>query len=458
MLPTVGVVSMQTEPPDLGKWLHHHKCVGVARVYLRLEGAVSEGVAATLAANRDWVDVVEHDVGAPEDTPAQNTRRQEAFVNRVLTGSHPCTVDWLVHIDDDELLFANSSLVAAFAAVPAQHGVVRIDNVEAVLETFDPDATAAFPPSQTVLFRAPVAAYANGKCACRVGVSNITARGAHTFVGGGQPFALPTRLVQVLHFECMSVAAWRRKFTRRAAGISDSELRHVPFAYYRESVAAVRVPDDCTPFVQYRTAAGHTALGHSPLVLRRILFDAYQQVSLTHHNELDAACPHRPPLILKSTDLPAPPLSLRPLPPHVVDPSPHLSHAPSALPAAPKSSSPKSVRHVPSPLVEWLPERTSPPAPPASELAAQHTAVSTPDSPSRASSSGSPLFESSPVARVRFHREPHAALGFTATTQTTIARAMKPRRGLAPRHHAAAAVAITATRRPVTRPSAAGRA
>lgn len=294
----VGVVSTQSRPPDLRRWLAHHRAVGVHAVYLRWEGDIGHADREVLEDNRDWVSVVEH-VDVLPDTPGNVCPRQAQFATRV--AGTVAETDWVVHIDDDELLYCPIAPIdSVFESVPPDAVTVRIDNLEAVLEDADAKPVASpFENPRAVLFRRGLAAYGNGKAAAKVGVGN-SARSCHWFVG--KPvYNMPPRSLLVLHFEALTLADWRRKFSQRL-DISASELRHVPFAYYRDSVAVLKRADataeeEARVFRRYRTAVGHRELGESTLCLRRIAFDAYPQ---------RGPCP-AVSIPLESREAPAPP-------------------------------------------------------------------------------------------------------------------------------------------------------
>jgi hypothetical protein len=135
--------------------------------------------------------------------------------------------------------------------------------------------------SRSVLFRKswPMAAYHWGKNIARV-LPGVLPVGVHHFYAEGRRTkaaavpAAPGALV-ILHFECLGLQSWRRKFSQRAQQTLDS-LVHCPLPYYRQSVAAARSGFlDTTPFYAWRTATGHVQTLRRPVsMLHSVPFNA----------------------------------------------------------------------------------------------------------------------------------------------------------------------------------------
>lgn len=294
----------------LDVWLQHHARLGVAGVLLRWEAHMDAGCAAVLDTWRHFATVLQFMDSEPsvsavseldfDDTPEQTMARQEAFVAAALEHVRACTparalpTTFLVHIDDDELLFCASGhrVPDAFALVGTAETVI-IPNLEAVrvADADDCDVTcptAPFYDSADVLFRRGLAAYANGKSAARCSVAHIRPRGAHRF-SGTPCYTMDESVLVVLHFDVLDIPSWRAKFVRRRYRYESRVLQTVAatpilpaLPYYDESVRACAGSDAdaARVFQRYRTATGHILdLNQSPQALRRVYYDYAPAVS-----------------------------------------------------------------------------------------------------------------------------------------------------------------------------------
>ena len=318
--PRVGIASVQRQPPDLASWLRHHQNAGVSHVFLRLEGALSSHDQETLRRNADWVDVLETGDDA-DDTPHDVGKRQDAFVTSVVSDHALGCVDWLFHIDDDELLWSENPLPQLFDGLESTVNTVRVENVEAVLVDGSVELEKPFDDDTAVMFRTPVAAYGNGKAAGRVRPDNA-AKGPHWFALENTHMVPQTSCV-VLHFETLSRRAWRDKFRRRAKAKS---IAPSPFEFYNMSIECARrgfgYGDNV--FDIYRTVQGHVQVLNKPFSnLRFILFSGTADQS--HSTPCAAPAPEATP----------DPIQRR----HPAPPPPPSPHQPNLQPLVPPETS-----------------------------------------------------------------------------------------------------------------------
>ncbi len=294
-LPRVGIVSVQRESRGFGQWLAHHASIGVDRVFLRFEGDVGPLTAATVKENAHWVKVLEHD-----DNPNMSVtfdevaKRCEAFATRVVS-SRDTDVDWVIHIDADELVHCPAGIKAVFGSVvPEDAKTVRLDTLEAVLNDANADGSLLpFGDDCAVSFRTPLATQAAGRAAGRVGPGNA-GRGQCWFTGKPVHFMDSANAV-VLHFECLTMADWLDKFWPRVT-LTPLEFRRMALDYYRDSVQALQRSATDTHahaavFRKYRTAAGHASLGRPNVRLQHIFFRGSCQPEAT-----TSPCQVPPPL------------------------------------------------------------------------------------------------------------------------------------------------------------------
>jgi hypothetical protein len=285
---------------SLRYWLTHHQRAGVSRVLLRWEHAhADDACAAVLADFAAFATVLETAPPPAIDSPEATIARQVAFVTAALAhvrGEGPEGPDatWLVHIDDDELLFSARGLTLgdAFALVPAAADNAILSNLEAVREDSASGCraqapTAPFYSSDELLFRRGVAGYANGKAAARCGAPHVRPLGVHRFAGT-TPFTMPGDALVVLHFDVLDIPSWQQKFRQRGRKLEAPALatlaatpmvRDLP--YYWQSLHASDLDVEAV-FRRYRTVDGHVMdLGLDTQLLERVHFDRRPMSPLT---------------------------------------------------------------------------------------------------------------------------------------------------------------------------------
>ena len=165
-------------------------------------------------------------------------RRQEAQVRRGLREAARDDVDWLFHIDDDELLHFAEPFQALLASVPPTAACVVLQNVEGIPS--DVDSACIFADIHVFMKDVhKLLSYANGKAAGRVGA--CTWLGPHRYTGASH--VIETSRACLLHFESCTYEAWRNKFAKHREMDAASKAR-IPFPFYRESISLFqRHPD-----------------------------------------------------------------------------------------------------------------------------------------------------------------------------------------------------------------------
>jgi hypothetical protein len=248
--PRIGIVCMMRDAKDVDHWLNHHLGKGVSRFYVRLEIPQDRAHNDSPLAKRllSYPQVLLK-IGNPDETPAasdieepgqRQMLRQRAWVTEAIKHALREGINWLVHIDCDELVECDGTIGDAIltdARPDTQTMVMR--NVEAVYgqdrltgkETcFD---SKGFKNCDAGL----CAAYANGKSVGRVS-EHLREFGAHRFryEGPGKDDEVLMQSMHVLHFESCNFRQYVDKFMR----LSASESRSFPFPYYNESIEVAR--------------------------------------------------------------------------------------------------------------------------------------------------------------------------------------------------------------------------
>jgi len=268
----------------LREWLFWHLAQGIAVIFLRWQGPMDREQRAILHSpiKRGEVVLSRNPPGSGRLSSGFQAVmcRQVTFVHEVLQAARQRGCDFLLHIDDDEILFPRASgetLLDIFhrhwrtstggsadAGQPCMSRCIHFDNLEAVFPfTRAGQRPLSMPGTK---FRSDGhSLYCNGKSAANLQfpTGEVFCSGVHHFCrydrsyeedspeyglhdeGGGciheDCCVLDTSAV-VLHFDSSSFAEWRAKFGARAAARltrdDEEEMRIFPFK--KESVDAIR--------------------------------------------------------------------------------------------------------------------------------------------------------------------------------------------------------------------------
>ena len=237
----IGAVTMMKDPKNLETWLQKNRGAGIAHFYIRLEDSPD---ALSLLQDQDDVTVmVGKSSGVNEYQDIQT--RQSKMVNECLEkaqtdGNH---IKWLIHMDADELIdgdldeirkqpdnihtFWMQNEEAKFDKIPRKN-----DNCFRASKFYD----CAERPDKCV-------SYGNGKGGARV-CPDTSANGPHR-CKSKNPDAKEIKLeqVKIKHFESCDFDTYKKKFmhlSKQDKKTHDS----IPFAYYKESIAAATIDDD----------------------------------------------------------------------------------------------------------------------------------------------------------------------------------------------------------------------
>jgi len=264
----VAVVLVSRRPPDLATWVKYHlDYAGVDHVFLQVEDTPEfQKLYDALSPSRRsritmWTSAQEaattsssNDAGKrPQDDYSTLQARQVATMTRARKLASQQGIDWLVHIDDDELLYVPTrrKVGEILAALPAVYRQAYVPNVEAVYK--DAGVKNCFAESREVNTN-PYAfvSYANGKSAVRVGRGDddLVPAGPHQWHSATgldvssvhldrEPFGAP---LLVVHFESCPFTRWEDKFWE-LGNTSPDKIQKIPFPFYRDSINRFQLCD-----------------------------------------------------------------------------------------------------------------------------------------------------------------------------------------------------------------------
>ena len=160
----LGIVSMTKRPADLEQWLaYHRRVVGVEKFFLQIEDTPE---LAALLLRPPWNGCVDATfVAKTHRDYFVQMDRQAVNVACAVERAKAHGIEWLLHVDDDEMLHCPAgagAMHAALSALPPQCCDAHIKNLEALA----PAPTCSKPFEECVTFVASTskfASYTNGK-------------------------------------------------------------------------------------------------------------------------------------------------------------------------------------------------------------------------------------------------------------------------------------------------------
>lgn len=229
--PRVAIAVMMRRPVDLFLWLKHHRTLGIDHFFLRVEDTA--GMEEYLTSQSDITfEIKESDKGNNYETLQQ---RQIAFVNQSLEKAKKMGIQWLFHIDADELLEGSLSFLAA---LPPTYMCVKLENAEAVYEEKEESCFSAKKFIRCKEEGASCRSYVNGKGGGRV-QKGVALAGPHDFsyqgkLNGSFTYPVPFSELHVLHYDSCTFGSWSEKFQH----LGKDAKSKIPFPYYNDSIEA----------------------------------------------------------------------------------------------------------------------------------------------------------------------------------------------------------------------------
>eukprot|EP00747_Dinoflagellata_sp_TGD_P181470 gnl/TRDRNA2_/TRDRNA2_35325_c0_seq1.p1 gnl/TRDRNA2_/TRDRNA2_35325_c0~~gnl/TRDRNA2_/TRDRNA2_35325_c0_seq1.p1 ORF type:complete len:545 (+),score=119.45 gnl/TRDRNA2_/TRDRNA2_35325_c0_seq1:227-1636(+) len=246
----VAIVLDSRRPPDLKTWLQYHMVyMGVDHVFMQVEDTPDFNISSIAPALQKRITIWKAEaVKAGDKRPADDYTTLQARQMKVMQrAKDECTkmgIDWLFHIDDDELIYTplHRKIGDVMANLPQEFDQAFIPNVEALFKSAD--VKGCFTETTDVNVN-PFAyvSYANGKSAVRVANPDAIPAGPHQWKadwGGELPsvhmdkeaFGPPLFLI---HYESCPFSRWEDKYIE-LGNTSPDKVAKIPFQFYRESI------------------------------------------------------------------------------------------------------------------------------------------------------------------------------------------------------------------------------
>jgi len=220
----VAIVSCIKDPKNIDTWLKIHRDLGISRFYVRLEETPD-----LIEYFKSQPDVfLQTGASASKDPYTDLMTRQAAMIDLALELCKKDGIDWLIHIDCDEILEGSLNEIQK---LPKNIGTFWMQNYEALYDNI--------PTSKDNCFKAAkfndcsvsaCASYANGKGGGRVSIAQ--SNGPHRFRSSHKEVKLKSLIVN--HFESCDFDQYIAKYKR----LGNSDTTTIPFSYYKDSILA----------------------------------------------------------------------------------------------------------------------------------------------------------------------------------------------------------------------------
>lgn len=255
--PTVAIVLLSRRAPDLKTWLQYHLgYMGVQHVFMDVEDSphfdeafqsLSKGQQERLTVWKAASTGSGSDARPVDDYTTLQARQLKAM-SEAKAASKEMGIEWLIHIDDDELLYAplHRSIGQILASVPQGFDQAYIPNVEAIYDSAD--VKSCFTETKNVnMNRYTFVSYANGKSAVRVSNNDAVPAGPHQWRTpqgleisaihlDAETFGSPLWL---LHYESCPFTRWEDKYWE-LGNTSPDKVQSIPFRFYKDSISRMQ--------------------------------------------------------------------------------------------------------------------------------------------------------------------------------------------------------------------------
>jgi hypothetical protein len=239
----VGITLMTRKPHRFDWWLRYHRSLGIYHVFVHVEDTPE---LIPLLRDEEFADFVTVTTGNDNSLDTHNPssadnyytlmQRQERQVRRSVQESRVAGIEWLFHVDDDELLYFDMPFSRIVDGLAPGVTCVVLVNIEAVPRSLDPEC--AFEDIE-VFTQHKMLAYRNGKSAGRC--MDADWHGPHRFTGSYH--VVPVARACVLHFESCLYETWRNKFIKHR-DIEEQKKKDIPFPFYRDSISLFQKDQD----------------------------------------------------------------------------------------------------------------------------------------------------------------------------------------------------------------------
>lgn len=243
----IAICSMVRKPFNFDTWIEYHLSIGVNYIFLRVEDTPDLKYLINKYPN---VFAYYDNQSNKRNNYYTQMNRQKELIEHFIPKMNELNIDWLFHIDSDELICCNSNLQFILNNVSNKFDVVIFKNYEAI---YDND-NLENPFYQCSRFKEKnLLAYSNGKSAVRFKKLNLNHKmkdksddfgwlgfSPHKFIG--ESIKLPTSSIVILHFESSTYENWYEKFSNDS-DMDTEAFDSIPFEFYKKSIEIIKDGD-----------------------------------------------------------------------------------------------------------------------------------------------------------------------------------------------------------------------
>ena len=219
----VALISCIYKPKNIETWLQIHRNFGISRFYINLENTPE--LVNYLKEQPDVSLSVSNSDNKNNYLSLQD--RQVEFIQKALILAKKDNIDFVVHIDSDEILEGD---INEILSLPPDVSTFWMQNYEAVYEKIPDKSDNCFQAKKYLDCSNEIcASYINGKGGARV-IPSIKVIGPHRFAGTEKEIKLN---IIIKHYESCDFDQYIKKYKNL---LKDVDLSKIPFVYYRKSI------------------------------------------------------------------------------------------------------------------------------------------------------------------------------------------------------------------------------
>lgn len=236
----IAISTMAKKPFNFDFWLDYHFSLDIDFIFLRIEDSPEIEILCEKYGDKLIVEFANNVNDEFADWPEKSNlqmKRQSEFVNRITKKCISLGIEWLAHIDSDELIWSSRSLKDTLSTVDKKYDYINIRNYEAL---YNSDSSQNPFVETNHFIRKNKLAYSNGKSIGRVS-DRLFTKGPHTF--DGLEKEISPNLLLILHFESPTFDIWFRKFSQKNKQVSSTDLDCLEFSFYKDSILLIQKGD-----------------------------------------------------------------------------------------------------------------------------------------------------------------------------------------------------------------------
>lgn len=237
----IAIATLTKNPIEYDKWLKYQfDVLKIDFIFIQIEDTpdLKNDIYSNYTPDQIFInDIMTADI---KNQYEDLQKRQMKFLQYCIEQCKEKKINFLLHIDDDELLYVSTeydhdlkNLILKKKWMSSNYTDFHFKNIEAV---YPNNINTCFETKYFIdCYKDQCRSYANGKSMGRI-CSKLRPNGPHHFSG-------PTLKISdnegcILHFDSCNFKKWKQKFTN-LANLSKKELKSIPFSYYRNSIQKI---------------------------------------------------------------------------------------------------------------------------------------------------------------------------------------------------------------------------